>query len=184
MLSLKGADERFKTAFEVIENGAGVFTGVIDEISQSQVPSYVFSSPRRLLRIERLLPINTSMVIRTAGGTTYLVGQHGDSESTEGVVFRSFRLFEPTGRYKWERPVRALEPVTGLKQSESLQPMVPAMIWGSYEPTQEAFDREYHVANETARFITNQPVQRQDRIGGKDVIRVDKQLGLYIATLA
>lgn len=184
MLTLDSADEKFKTRFEIIENGTGVFHAIIDEISQNQVPAYVFSLPRRLLRIDKNLPLSTRMILRTQGGTIFLIGRHGDSETFQGTVFRSFRLFEATQKYHWQRRVLKANRLTGLAESESLQDMQPAYIWGSYEPTPEAFDRETHVANESARFITNHPIQRQDRVDGKDVIRVDEQLGLFIATLS
>jgi len=185
MLSLRSSDDRFKIRFEIIENGSGVFSGVIDEISQTQVPNYVFSLPRRLLRVDKGLPINTSMVVLSQGGTPYMIGEHGDSEAPEGMVFRSYRLFEPSGKYSWRRPTKVVDVVTGLPKSDELQNMTPATIWGLYEPNQrEAFDREYYVSTEQASFITNQPIKRQDRIDGKDVIRVDYRLGLYIATLS
>lgn len=185
MLSLRTSDDRFKIKFEIIENGSGIFSGVIDEIAQSQVPNYVFSLPRRLLRVDKGLPINTAMVVRTQGGTPYMIGEHGDSEATEGLVFRSYRLFEPSGKYSWKRTTKVYDQVTNLLKSEDLVDMEPATIWGLYEPTQrEAFDREYYVSQEQASFITNQPIKRQDRIDGKDVIRVDYRLGLYIATLS
>ena len=183
MLSLDNADERFKTRFEIIENGSGVFSGIIDEISQTQVPSYVFSPPRRLLRVDKLLPINTRMIVRTQGGTVFLIGQHGDSETTQGTVFRSYRMFQATKRYHWQRRVSTVNKLTKLPETDGVQDMTPPYIWGSYEPTPEQFDRETHVSIETARFITNHPIQRQDRIDGKDVVRVDEQLGLFIATL-
>ncbi len=185
MLSLRKSDDRFKIRFDVVENGSGSFHGILDEIPQNQVPNYVFTLSRRLLRVDPGLPINTSMVIRSQGGTHFLIGDHGSSEAVEGTVFTSYRLFQPSGRYKWERVVRVIEPVTNLTLSEGMQNMNPAYVWGSYEPAQrEAFDREYHVSTEQAQFITNQPIKRQDRIDGKDVIRVDYRLGLYIATLS
>lgn len=183
MLSLGSVDERFKTRFEIIENGSGIFTGIIDEISQTQVPSYVFSPPRRLLRVEKDLPISTTMILRSEGGTVFLIGMHGDSETSQGTVFRSYRLFQAIDRFHWQRRITDSDAVTGLAKTDGLQDMSPSYIWGSYEPTPEQFDRETHVSIETARFITNQPLLRQDRVDGKDVVRVDHQLGLYIATL-
>jgi hypothetical protein len=183
MLGFNNIDEKFRTKFEIVENGSGVFTGVIDEISQTQVPSYVFSPPRRLLRVDRRLPLNTTMVLRTNGGTVFLIGHHGDSETNQGTVFRIYRLFEPTKTYHWQRRTQYVDPVTLLQADDGMHDMSPAYIWGSYEPTPEQFDRETHVSIETARFITNQPIQRQDHLDGKSVVRVDYQLGLYIATL-
>lgn len=184
MLNLGNADSKFRTRFQVIENGTGVFTGIIDEISQTQVPAYVFSPPRRLLRVNRNLPINTTMVIRTQGGTVFLVGENGDSETAQGTVFRSFRLFQAIKRYRWQRKSQYIEAVTGLEGDITLVDHGSGFVWGSYEPTPEQFDRETHVSIETARFITNQPLERQDVIDGKNVVRVDYQLGLYIATLS
>jgi hypothetical protein len=183
MLNLENVDEKFKTIFEIIENGSGIFKGIIDEISQTQVPAYVFSPPRRLLRVHKNLPISTSMIIKTQGGTIFIVGYNGDSETAQGTVFRSFRLFQSPQKFRWQRIQEYIEPVTGLRGDTALQDMNPAYIYGSYEPTPEQFDRETHISIETARFITNQPIRRQDQIDGKNVVRVDHQLGLYIATL-
>lgn len=184
MLSLATSDDKFYTKFEIIENGSGVFSGIIDEISQTQVPAYVFSQPRRLLRIEKNLPVKTNMVLRTQGGTVFLIGENGDSETAQGVVFKSFRLFQAIKKYHWQIKKSIVEPVTGLKGDEKLIDAPVPYIWGSYEPTPESFDREVKVAVETARFITNHPIQRQDYIEGKNVVRVDYQLGLYIAVLS
>lgn len=181
MLSLQSADDRFEIEFSVIENGSGTFKGIIDEISQTQAPSYVFSPPRRILRVKPGLVITTSMVIRSAGGTNYLIGAHGDSETAEGTVFRSFRLFETHTLYTIQRRVTETDDITGLEGDSELEEI--DTIWGTYEPLPEIFDRETRVPTETARFITNYPLQRQDVIDGKSVARIDRQLGLYIATL-
>lgn len=181
MIGLKCIDDQFEIEFSIIENGSGNFKGIIDEISQTQAPSYVFSPPRRILRVNPRLLLSTSMIIRSPGGTTYMMGEHGDSETSEGVVFKSFRLFETHTRFPVERRTQVVDAFTGLKK-DSVQTQVTT-IWGAYEPLPEVFDREIRVPTETARFITNYPLQRQDIIEGKSVFRVDKQLGLYIATL-
>lgn len=182
MITLENVDNRFEIEFSVIQNGSGRFKGVIDEISQTQAPSYVFSQPRRILRVKPGLLISSTMVIRSAGGTNYLIGNHGDSENAEGTIFRSFRLFETHTLYSLQRRLKVTEPITGLREDTELDEI--AQIWGTYEPLPEMFDRETRVAAETARFITNYPIQRQDVIDNKSVFRVDQQLGLYIATLA
>lgn len=183
MLSLNSIDEKFKIVFEIIENGTGTFHGIIDEIVQNQAPSFVFVPPRRLIRIEAQLPIDTSMVIRSQGGAIYMLAEHGESESFQGTVFKSFRLFPTHEKWKVMRRMPVVELVTGLKSDDG-EPVEVANIWGSYEPLQEAFDRETRVAAETARFITNSEIKQGDIIDHKRVFRVDKQLGLYIATLS
>lgn len=181
MLSLQVIDDKFEIMFTVIDNGSGQFRGIIDEISQTQAPSYVFSPPRRILRVKPGSLVDSAMVIRSAGGTNYLVGEHGDSETHEGKVFKSFRLFETHTLYPVKRLETLVEPITNLPSRE--EPVTVATIWGTYEPLPEIFDRELRVPAESARFITNYHLERQDIVDGKQVVRVDQQLGLYIAIL-
>lgn len=182
MLSLQSIDDKFNITFEILENGSGTFKGIIDEIVMNQAPSFVFVPPRRLLRVPATLPLNTSMIVRSQAGTVYMLGEHGFAESFQGTVFNSFRLFPTHDRYAIMRRVAVNDAVTGLKKDDSV--IQVATVWGSYEPLPEAFDRETRVAAETARFITNHPIERGDIIDGKRVFRVDKLLGLYIATLS
>lgn len=182
VLSLKSVGSKFNTQFEIIENGEGMFSGIIDEIVMNQMPSGVFTPPNRLMRVAAELPLLSGAVIRSNAGTIYLVGDHGISETFEGTVFKAFRLFPTNEKFDVDRPVKITDPVTGLAKSESLETV--ANIWGIYQPQPEIFDRETHVSEETGRFITNYPVLRGDTINGKRVFRVDKELGLYIAILS
>jgi hypothetical protein len=183
MLSLASVDDKFNINFEVIENGTGTFGGIIDEIVMNQAPSFVFVVPRRLLRVPAELPIRSAMVIRSEGGAIYMVGDHGESESFQGTIFKAFRLFPTHEKWFLKRRVKTVDVVTGLEKDDGT-PVIVANIWGSYEPLPEQFDRETRVAAETARFITNYQVKEGDIIDGKRVFRVDKELGLYIATLS
>lgn len=183
MLSLASIDDKFNIKFEIIENGSGTFSGIIDEIVQNQAPSFIFIAPRRLLRVPAFLPLTTSMVIKSEAGTNYMLGEHGFSESFEGTVFNSYRLFPTKTKFALKRRMKTVDVVTGLPKDDG-QPIDIANIWGSYEPTQEQFDRETRVAAETARFITNYPIKMEDIIDNKRVFRVDYELGLYIATLS
>lgn len=183
MLSLASIDDKFNIQFEIIENGTGTFSGIIDEIVQNQAPSFLFVPPRRLLRVPAELPVLTGMVIRSQAGAIYMVAEHGESESFEGTVFKSFRLFPTHEKFSVKRVIRTVDVVTNLP-TPSGPPEEIANVWGAYEPQPEQFDRETRVASETARFITNYPVEMGDTVADKHVFRVDKQLGLYIATLS
>jgi len=182
MLSLASIDDKFNIRFEIIENGSGVFHGILDEIVMNQAPSFVFVAPRRLLRVPAGLPLNTAMIIKSEAGTNYMLGEHGFAESFQGTVFNAFRLFPTSSKFALMRSSTRADLVTGLETNDRVEPI--ANIWGSYEPTPEQFDRELRVAAETARFITNHPIERGDIIDDKKVFRVDKELGLYIATLS
>lgn len=182
MLSLASVDDKFHIKFDIVENGIGSFSGIIDEIVQNQAPSFVFIAPRRLLRVPAMLPLNTAMVIRSQAGTHYMLGEHGFAESFQGTVFNSFRLFPTSNRFALKRRFKNVDLVTGLAKDETIQTVKE--IWGSYEPLQEQFDRETRVAAETARFISNNELLQGDIIDGKRIFRVDRELGLYIATLS
>ena len=183
MLSLATISEKFHIQFEILENGEGTFSGIIDEIVMNQAPSFVFVVPRRLLRVPAELPVRSGMVVRSEGGAIYMVGDHGESESFEGTVFKAFRLFPTHERWIVYRRMKTIDIVTSLPMDEG-EPVEVANIWGSYEPLPEQFDRETRVAAETARFITNYALEPGDIVAGKRVFRVDKELGLYIATLS
>ena len=182
MLSLASIDDKFNIRFEILENGSGTFSGIIDEIVQNQAPSFTFVPPRRLLRVPAELPVATGMVIQSQAGAIYMVAEHGESESFEGTVFKSFRLFPTHEKFSVKRTMKIAETVTNLPKSQ--EPVEIANIWGTYEPQPEMFDRETRVSEETARFITNFPIEMGDEVAKKKVFRVDKQLGLYIATLS
>jgi hypothetical protein len=179
MPSLQKVNDRFTTRIEVIENGSGFFQGIVDEPSQGSLPSYQFTNGRRVLRMNPGVPVKASMVIKTAGGAIFIVGNLGDDDT----VFQSFRLFETTGRYTWQTRGKRIDPVTKLPEDTGIQ--VKGSIWGTYEPgSQEIFDRQLHLDVETGNFITNADIQRDDLIDGKRVTRVDRVLGVKLAVLA
>ena len=178
MPSLRKVNDRYVTPIEVIENGSGFFQGIVDEPSQGTVPAYQFTAPRRLVRTNPGVPLKSGMVIRTKGDAVYIVGDLGDADD----IFQSFRLFETTGRYLWQTRGRTIDPVTELPSENGL--VDNGMIWGTYEPdSKEALDRQLHLDMETGRFITNAPIKRDDLVDGKRVTRVDRVLGLNMASL-
>ena len=178
MPSLQKVNNRFTTRIQVIEGGSGFFQGIVDEPSQGSLPSYQFTNGRRILRTNPGVPVKASMVIKTAGGATFITGNLGDDDT----IFQSFRLFETTGRYKWQSRGKTVDPVTLLKQDSGL--VDKGTIWGVYEPgSQEIFDRQLHLDVEGGNFITNAPVQRDDMVEGKRVTRADRVLGVTLAVL-
>jgi hypothetical protein len=110
-----------------------------------------------------------------------MVGKHGDSEGRDSLLFRTFRLFEASERYAWQRRGKMTDPVTRLETDNGLVAL--GMIWGAYEPSPEMFDRQLRGSFETARFITNAPVEKDDVVDGMKVSRADDQLGLKLITL-
>lgn len=178
MPSLQKVNNRFLDRIEVIEGGSGFFHGIVAEPSQGTIPAYQFTNGRRLLRTNPGVPVKSGMVIRTVGGAIFITGNLGDDDD----VFQSFRLFETTGRYKWEGRTSKIDPVTELPMEDVA--VDKGMIWGVYEPaSQEVFDRQLHLNIESGNFITNANIKRDDMIDGKRVVRVDRVLGVKLAVL-
>lgn len=178
MPSLQRSDDRFTTNFKILDGGSGTFSGVIDEPNTGQVPSYQFTMPRRQLRIDAALPVAVGAVVQTESGQVFMLGHHGDAMV---AGFRSFRLFEADKQYSWKRRQKGIDAVTGLETDTGLQ--LIGQVWGAFEPSPEMFDRQFRATFETARFITNAAVSRDDLINEMKVTRSDIQLGLRLLTL-
>jgi len=181
MPSLQRVDDRFGAQLTVIQGGGGTFTGTVSIPDEGQVPSYQFNLSRRLLRVEARLPIKVGMVIRTPDGGVFMVGESGAAETSQGTLYRNFRLFEADRQYKWQRRGKDIDPVTRLPRDSGLQDLPD--VWGAYEPSPEMFDRQLRTSFETGRFITTADVKLNDVIDGRKVSRVDVQLGINICTL-
>lgn len=182
MVSLTSVSRRFEVPFSVIEGGQGVVMANLSETDQNSQPSYVFVQPRHVLRTPHPSALRAGMVIRSPGGSLFIVGENGPSEQREGTIWNSFRLFEPTGRYPLSRRTRVLDPIA--KQYKEGPVQLLKMIWAALEPLdREQSDREMRVNFEQSRFITGAAVASGDLIDNRAVTKVDRQLGLAIGVI-
>lgn len=182
MVSLKTVGRRFDIPFEVIEGGSGTVMATVSETDQSAQPSYVFVQPRHVLRVVPDSPLVEGMVIRSPSGARFIVGANGPSEKSEGTLWKSFRLFEPTGQYAWVRRTQTLDPIA--RAPREGPPTALGSIWAALEPLdREISDREMRVTFGQSRFITGADVKIGDLIDNRSVTKVDKQLGLAIGVV-
>lgn len=182
MVSLASVSRRFEVPFTVIEGGRGIIMAQLSETDQNSQPSYVFVQPRHVLRTPFPTALRAGMVIRSPGGSPFIVGENGPSEQREGTIWASFRLFEPTGRYELTRRSKVMDPIA--KQYREGPPVKVGEIWAALEPLdREQADREMRVNFEQSRFITGSPVAPGDLIANRAITKVDRQLGLAIGVL-
>src|SRR5205085_10806939 len=120
MPSLQRADDRFGTPLSIIEGGSGQFTGVMTEPNQGEVPAYLFNLPRRLLRVSASMPVTPGMVVRTSNGKAWMLGEHGDAETSQGIIFKSLVMFEATQQFTWQKRGQVKDVVTGLDKDTAL----------------------------------------------------------------
>lgn len=182
MSMLKKAANRFEINFSVIEGGSGLFKGIMSETDQNNQPSYIFVRPRHVLRVKPECPVIAGMVVRSPSGAIFILGDNGPSEHASGTLWKSFRLFEPTGRYPWVRRTKVKDPIT--RQDREGPPQEIGLIYAAIEPMdREMSDREIRANFEQARFIAAADVQADDLVGNRAVTKVDRQLGLAIGVV-
>lgn len=179
---LKQIGDRFHIPFKVIENGDGVLMGTISETEQSSQPSYVFVRPRHVFRTPDPTACKAGITIESPYGEKYMVGENGPSDTWRGRLWRSFRVFEPSGLYEWKGDTKTLDPIT--KTETNGPPEVKGTIYAAIEAIdREQSDREMREFFEQSRFITTHPVKQGDTLDNRVISKVDKQLGLYIGVL-
>lgn len=182
MVSLKLAAARFEIPFVLVENGAGIFHGVLNEASQDTNRANIFTEPRRTLRVRSNLLVQPGMVVRAPSGEIFIVADNGASDVPEGTLWNSFKLFRATQRVHWVSRGKRTNPVTLLP--EDGPPVDRGMIWATIEPVpREAIERRMHVSLEQAQFIAGAPIQRDDTLDGRPVMRSDNILGVRIGNL-
>jgi hypothetical protein len=183
MVSLTSVSERFLIPWTVVSGASGEVVGIVSETDQTSQPSYVFVRPRHVFRTRYPTALEPGMVIRSInGGFVFIVGDNGPSEVREGVLWQSFRVFEPTGQYQWQRRTKILDPVTRIPSEGPLEDL--GMVYAAVESMDRMqADREMRQNFEQQRFITGANVRDDDIFDNRIVTKVDKQLGLAIGTL-
>lgn len=173
--------QKFDIPFDVIDKGVGRFYGALEDINLSAGGTLDWVAPRRIIKVPVDLPLRGGMVIQSPRGMKYMVAFFSPSETSEGAPFRAFKLYQATVVASLQRRSMVIDVRTGLEREGPLGPGVD--IYASYEPLQEAFDRELRIPNEKTRLITNEHIQEGDIINGDTVVEAHEFLGLWGAVL-
>lgn len=178
---LKLTRQKFDIPFDVIDRGVGRFYGALEDINLSPGGTLDWVPPRRILKVPVNLPLRGGMVIQSPEGMKYMVAFFSPSETSEGSPFRAFKLYQATTVATLARRTMVIDVRTGMEREGPMGQGID--IYASYEPLQEAFDRELRIPNEKSRLITNEPIQAGDVINGQTVIEAHEFLGLWGAVL-
>lgn len=173
--------QKFDMPFTVIDQGSGIFMAALEDVNLSQGSTLEWVAPRRILKVDPALALAGGMVVSSPLGMKYMVADYSAVETSQGVPFRAYKLYEATSMAKLHRRTEVVDQRTLLKRDGELGPEI--LIYASFEPLQEAFDRELRIPNEKSRLITNYPIITGDIINGDKVIESHKFLGLYGAVL-
>jgi hypothetical protein len=182
MASLKKVGRRFEVQLTVVEGGSGVVRGVMSETDQKQIPVYAFVNSRHVLRTQVNSPVRAGMVLRTASGTHFIVGDNGPSEQAEGTLWVSWRLFEATRQVTWKRRKKVVDTVTQLERDDGFDDF--GLIWAAVEPLdREVGDFRMSASFEQSRIITGRDIKHDDLVDGRKVTRAETTLGIIIGVL-
>lgn len=178
---IKSTRTKFDIPFQVIDRGSGTFYGALEDVNLSEGSTLEWVAPRRILKVPMNLGLYGGMVIQSPGGVKYMVAFFSPSETSMGDPFRAFKLYQVTQVASMVRRSTVFDPRTGLPKEGPPEP--PVEIYASFEPLQEAFDRELRIPNEKSRLITNTALTRGDLVNGEKVIEAHEFLGLWGAVL-
>lgn len=178
---MRATRTKFDIMFDVIEKGSGKFKGALEDINLSTGSTLEWVAPRRILKAPINLALTGGMVIQSPRGVKYMVADYSPSETAMGEPFRAFKLYEATSVVMLERRTTVIEVRTGMEKEGPLSD--PIAIYASFEPLQEAFDRELRIPNEKRRLITNEPLSGGDIVDGETVIEAHEFQGLWGAVL-
>lgn len=167
----------FDILFSIIENGSGSFRGALEDIDLSEGSTINYVAPRRILKTPCNLALKAGMIISSPKGMKYMVSNYSNSETSMGSPFNAFRLYETNQTADLVVRTFEIDARTGLKREGPKSE--PRKIYVSYEPLQEAFDRQLRIPNEKTRLLTNHKILKGDLVDGETVIEVREALGIY-----
>lgn len=178
MRSFAGVGDRFLTTMAT-EDGPYI-RGTIMPASDQEGSPFEFSAPRLVLRTRADSEARAGqIVISRPGGPRYIIGDHYAVEAD----YRSWRLFLAERQYRWQRPTKAKDDLSGLPKNTGKSDAV--MIWACIEHDRRMFtDPGLKVKTERVTVITPTAVQIGDFLDDQLVTRVTQDLGLYIAEYA
>lgn len=180
MVSLKSTASRFSSEF-VTEQGYP-FVGTFFPAGEGEVPNYVFSLPRKLLRVDPDTELVAGQMFIDDFSDCYLIAEF-DANALQGTkLYRVFQVFKMTETYPWSRSITENDPLTGLARKTSDGPL------GTIRCAMDVAGREYpdrsiNAREEQLKIITGSDLQLNDKVDGKIVKIVNRLLGVTVATI-
>lgn len=182
MPSLVTAGRRWDSEY-LIEGSGVAFRGVMDQPDSSrEPPSFQFNRPRRLLQVPKDSLVQTRDVIVSPSGQRFLVASQTAAEAGSKILYRVHRLFEVTDQVAWSRKVTVTDLLTGQPREDRPNPL--GEIYVCIEPMRrEDVDRQTHIWQDRMMCVMGVIPQLGDILDGREVKRINEQLGLTFAEI-
>lgn len=159
--------------FEVYRRIDGVkFHGYLTRPPMSQTKNKL---PKRILMVKLPSTVRVGDVVVSPNGSKMILMQHPDHT----VGMNMFQVAAVTQEYTWERPVKIMDPVARVLRDNGYQNL--GTIYGSMEHLDD-LSMEQMIIHQY-QILTGQPVQPDDRIGGKIVENIRVVLGVNLVEL-
>jgi hypothetical protein len=180
MASLQSAARRGESLLQT-ETGLE-FLGTIAAVDEGDVPSYDFTTPRTLLRVQPDCPVAAGIQILDVYGRRFAVANHAMAAQDNVKLYKVFRLYEMTHQVSWKRATTSNDPLTGLPKQSGKPELGP--IWCAMEPFQrEPIDLKLRLKEQVYRILTTASLALNDEIEGMVVKRLDTVLGVKLAEI-
>lgn len=174
MRNLAGAGAPFRSLMRKEDGGS--FLGTIMPASDAAGAAADYSAVRLVLRTSAAANVGLRDVISTLGGPKYFVAEHYTADGD----WISWRLFAAEKQMAWTRTGVAVDTLTGL-QKAGVTPTALGSIWVASDIERRMFaDRGLKIPVERLLLMTNKPVLEGDFLDGKQVVRANFELGMYI----
>jgi hypothetical protein len=174
MRKLAGAGAPFRSLMRKEDGGS--FLGTIMPASDAPGASADYSAPRLVLRTSAAANVHLRDVVFTVGGPKYFVAEHYSADAD----WISWRLFQAEKQVAWTRAGAATDTLTGLPKA-GVTPQALGTIWVASDIERRMFaDRGLKIPVERQLLMTNKAVLEGDLLDGKQVVRANFELGMYI----
>lgn len=181
MPSLQGVVAEFSSVF-VTEVGVP-FLGKIMPAGEGEIPNFLFSFPRLVLRTPADAPVVPRDLIQDEFGRRHLVAAYDAVALAGAKVYQGFQLFQVDREVSWTRAATTTDLLTGLPKPGG-SPTSLGPIRAGFEVSGREFpDRASNAREETIRVITGANVLLNDKVDGKIVKRVTSAFGITIAEI-
>lgn len=174
MSRISNVHERFKSLMYTVK-GRPFFGQILNIPDTSRVSNFL--SSRRYLRVSPEQNINWGDVI-IALGRKFIVADHGEGYSPQGIVYKHFKLFAVSDEVTFKRVISTKNSVTGIMSKTLVED--DSISYLSIQPKNSSEDSVTKIPNQNHIILCNVEVKKDDEFDDKIVIKVDKALGIYI----
>lgn len=178
MISLRTAGSRFKSKM-VTENGVP-FLGTVEQLGEGRVPSYDFSEPRLLLRVNPVHPLNAGIIITDPAHRRWLLAENDTVFSSDKLQWVTFRMLLINSYPHWQREGSVVDTLTGQERGSTMDDR--GHIWALTERTEREFqDNTLRAKEQSKRIFTAATLELDDWLDKMRVKRVDRIWGITLA---